>query len=1632
MAACLVIVVSMVGVALPAVSAASPNGGAYAWGDNGEGQLGDGNNSDSNVPVTVSGLSGVVAISAGAYHSLALMGDGTVKAWGYNYLGQLGDGNNEASDVPVTVSGLSGVVAISAGDYHSLALMGDGTVKAWGDNYAGQLGDGNNEDRNVPVTVSGLSGVVAISAGADHSLAVGPTAPTVTTGAASSVTQTASQLNATVNPNGSEVGECWFEYGTSVFYDASVPCSSLPGSGTSPVGVSGALSGLTAKTEYHYRIVATNSGGTSHGSDQTFTTLPDAPTVITGGASSITQSAAMLEASVNPNGDPVTECALEYGTSASYGSSMTCSPGPGAGTSPVAVSGPVSALSANTEYHYRIVATNSGGTSYGADRTVSTLPNVPTVVTGAASVASQTDVTLKGTVNPNGGAVGDCRLEYGTTVSYGSSATCSPGPGAGTSPVAVSGSVGGLTPNAEYHYRVVATNAGGTGAGADRTFATGLAKVTEFATPTAGGQPIAITSGSDGNLWFTEYGAGKIGRITPAGVVTEFSNGITGGSASKPRELVGGPDGNVWFVEEAGSRIARINPATGGITEFSSGISAGAKPHGITVGPDGNLWFTEYGASRIGRITPQGLVTEFSAGISAASAPSEIVAGPDGNLWFTEYKTGRIARITPLGVVTEFSTGITAGSQPVGLALGSDRNLWFTEYKAGGVARITTSGAVTEFSAGITANGKPIAIASGSDDNLWFSEYGGNRIGRITPSGAASEFSAGITGAARPIGITAGPDGNVWFTEYGTGRIGRLTLGAPLGPSVGTVKPVEGPGSGGTIVKIKGSNLAGATHVRFGTHDATSFTVSSSTSITAVSPAGTGIVDVTVTTPSGTSIANAADRFSYLPMVTKLKPTSGFAGATVTITGKNLTGAAEVKFGATPSPSINVSSSTTMTAVVPPGTGTVDVTVTTPGGTSSATTADRFTYTPPPTVTKLKPTSGAEAGGTTIAITGTGFTGATAVRFGAAPATNFTVNSATAITAVSPPGVGTVHVTVSNPTGPSTPSTSDEFTYVPPLTVTGVSPTSGPVDGGTAVTITGEHLTGATTVKFGSTSAASFKVNSATSISTVSPAGAAGTVDVTVTTPNGTSPTSSSDRFTYVPVDSTPPDTTIDSGPSGTVSSTSASFMFSSSEAGSTFQCRLDSAEFSVCASPNALSALADGSHTFEVRAIDAAGNVDPTPASRTWKVDSTPPDTTIDSGPSGIVSSTSASFVFSSSEAGSTFQCRLDSAEFSVCTSPNALSALADGSHTFEVRAIDAAGNVDPTPASRTWTVSTGSWSSTGDMHGERFDHTATLLGDGKVLVVGGGVFNQGYLASAELYDPATGAWSPTSDMGGARELHTATLLTDGRVLVAGGVVNEASAELYDPASRTWSPTGSLRAGRYLQTATLLADGKVLVAGGYNTATHSIVATAELYDPTTGSWSPTGDMHTARRNQTATLLADGKVLVAGGENASQSSLASAELYDPTTETWTSTGNMHMGRYGQSATFLTDGTVLLAGGYNAASHGVVASAERYDPTTESWSPTGEMHTQRINHTATLLTDGTVLVAGGENGTSTVASAERYDPTTGTWSPTAHLSTAREIHTATLLTDGRVLVAGGIGPAGGSGPHSLASAELYAP
>ncbi|MDF2255653.1 IPT/TIG domain-containing protein [Streptomyces ferralitis] len=324
-------------------------------------------------------------------------------------------------------------------------------------------------------------------------------------------------------------------------------------------------------------------------------------------------------------------------------------------------------------------------------------------------------------------------------------------------------------------------------------------------------------------------------------------------------------------------------------------------------------------------------------------------------------------------------------------------------------------------------------------------------------------------------------------------------------PTVSSVSPSSGSTAGGTGVTITGTGFTGATAVRFGATAASGCTVNSDTRITAVAPAGTGAVQVTVTTPGGTSAQFVVYGYATVPAptLTSVSPTSGpvAGGNTVTLTGSGLTNATAVRFGGTAATSFTVVSDIHITAVAPAGTGTVQITVATRGGAGDGIS---YAYAALPVASGVSPDQGPTSGGNTVALTGTGFTGATAVLFGATAALSFTVVSATQITAVAPPGsAGPASVNVTAPAGIS--AAGPSYFYVNAPVLSGVSPSSGPLAGGNTATLTGSHLIEATAVRFGATSAASFTAVSDTRLTAQAPPGSAGSTRITVTTAGGTS-----------------------------------------------------------------------------------------------------------------------------------------------------------------------------------------------------------------------------------------------------------------------------------------------------------------------------------------------------------------------------------------------------------------------------------------------------------------------------------------------------------------------------------------------
>jgi hypothetical protein len=498
-------------------------------------------------------------------------------------------------------------------------------------------------------------------------------------------------------------------------------------------------------------------------------------------------------------------------------------------------------------------------------------------------------------------------------------------------------------------------------------------------------------------------------------------------------------------------------------------------------------------------ITGDGFTGATAVGFGSATSPSVTVASDTSLTAVTPATAPGVDAITVTGpggtsaptsaaqytfVATPVVTGLSPNSSPL----------------AGGTA-------VTITGSGLLA----ATTVSFGDQAVGFSVIDDSTLVATSPAVDTAD-TAQVTVSS--IGGTSATSSASTFTY-----VAAVSSSAPV---VSKLSPNWSPPAGGATVTITGKNFTGATAVDFGSTPASSITVVSGTSITAVAPPGTGMVDLTVANGYGTSAVVAADSFSYGPLVSKISPNKGSAGGEtkVTITGHNFLGTTGVTFGGQDALSFTVASTgSSIVAYAPPeiGTGvqTVDVVATNPDGTSPIVAGDRFTYAVP-VVSALMPSSGAAGGHTTVMITGQNLYGATAVTFGGVPAVSFSVTlNGTKIMAVTPPeattGVQAVDVSVTTAAGTGT--RSGGFTYAAP-TVSALSSVSGPAAGGKAVTITGTNLYGAVEVDFGS-SAATITKESATSVTVIAPAGS-GTVDVTVTTAAGTSVTSAADQYSYV------------------------------------------------------------------------------------------------------------------------------------------------------------------------------------------------------------------------------------------------------------------------------------------------------------------------------------------------------------------------------------------------------------------------------------------------------------------------------------------------------------------------------------
>ena len=659
--------------------------------------------------------------------------------------------------------------------------------------------------------------------------------------------------------------------------------------------------------------------------------------------------------------------------------------------------------------------------------------------------------------------------------------------------------------------------------------ASDIASLSPITGPTAGGTPVTITgSGFLGATGVTFGGtAGTNFAVVSDTTVTVLSPPHGAGGVPVVVEDPAGNSASATFTFVPPAATTSLTPPTGPTTGNTVVTIRGTNLTGTTGATFGGSSGTNFTVINDTTVT-------VNSPAHAVGPVDVVVTSPDGTTVpqrFSYVSPPTIASLAPtsgptlggtaVNIAGTGFTGTTAvtfgGSPATDLIVNSPTSLSVTTppHSAGTVSVIVTTPTGSSQPGDFTFIDTPAisALTPTSGPSV-----GGTTVtivgtGFIDATGVEFGNTAGsafVVNSPTRITVTSpahavGPVGVVILHPTRNSDPGQFTFVAPGVPNITSIAPDNGPTAGGTTVVITGTDFTGTTAVDFGTIPATSFTVNSATQITAVSPpAAAGIVNVVVTTPLGISVGVP---FTYVPptapAISGLTPTSGpvTGNTAVIITGANFGAATGVTFRGAPGTAFQVTSPTTISVATPPNTvGAADVIVQSPAGASIP---ETFTYlaVPLPAISAMTPTSGPTAGGTSVTITGSGFSGDSTVYFGGAPAVSATVTSPTSIIAVSPPhAVGTTDVTVQNVNGVSNAS---PFTFIASPLITALAPQRGPISGGTSVVITGTSFSSVTAVTFDGVPATSFAINSPTQITAVSPPHSVGTVPVVASGPDG-------------------------------------------------------------------------------------------------------------------------------------------------------------------------------------------------------------------------------------------------------------------------------------------------------------------------------------------------------------------------------------------------------------------------------------------------------------------------------------------------------------------------------------------------
>ncbi|MFA5795145.1 MAG: fibronectin type III domain-containing protein [Candidatus Brocadiia bacterium] len=471
-------------------------------------------------------------------------------------------------------------------------------------------------------------------------------APTVMTNYLSNVSHNTASFYGNLNPNGLAT-TVYFEYGTTTSYGTTTASQSA-GNGTTSTSTSADITGLTPSTIYHFRMVATNSSGTSYGTDQTFNTSaqPVPPSATTGSATNVTYNSVTLTGTANPNGFAATAY-FQWGTTTAYGS--TTQPiDIGSGLSSVNVADALIGIFASTTYHFRMVANNDSGTVFGNDQTFVTPAGPPTALTNPATDIDFSSAELNGTVNPNGLST-DIQFQWGATTGYGSSTTLR-NIGSGTAYININEPITGLATNATYNFRLMAINASGTVYGSNQSF---TAVTNTRWTHIAGGEFHTMGVKNDGTLW--AWGDNSKGELGLGNYVTKTSPTQVFTDTDWTKVAVGAgfslglkADGTIWSCGDNAEGQLGLGIVVTGTNVFTrigmatnwTDIAAGGHSHSFAKTADNNAY--AWGDNLCGqlglgddvfRYDPTRVISDSSVASIACGYESAQVVKTNGTLW---------------------------------------------------------------------------------------------------------------------------------------------------------------------------------------------------------------------------------------------------------------------------------------------------------------------------------------------------------------------------------------------------------------------------------------------------------------------------------------------------------------------------------------------------------------------------------------------------------------------------------------------------------------------------------------------------------------------------------------------------------------------------------------------------------------------------------------------------------------------------------------------------------------------------------------------------------------------------------------------------------------------------------------